>query len=199
MLLDVHNDAKREVKSEIKSIKSQIAAKRKQIEEVEDLMITDRTNAERYSRILKRYENEVCELDFRVEMMQTPNETLLKPKLHYVISLIDNAVMYIRDAPVEVKIKLIGSMFPEKLVFDGKSYRTKKLNRVLDVIYQQTKELRGYKNKNETNENTFVSLGTPNRAFIEPLLADLNLLYELRFWIPNPEEPISPQSFHATD
>ena len=179
VLLDVHNDAKREVKSEIKSIKSQIAAKRKQIEQVEDMMITDRTNAERYSRILKRYENEVCELDFRVEMMQTPNETLLKPKLHYAILLINNAVMYIRDAPVEVKIKLIGSMFPEKLSFDGKSYRTKKMNRVLDAIYQQTKELRGHKKKNETNEKSFVSLGTPSGArTLDPNIKSV-VLYQL--------------------
>ena len=73
------------------------------------------------------------------------------------------------------------------------------MNRVLDAIYQQTNELRGHKKKNETNDKSFVSLSTPKRAFLEPLLADLNLLYELRFWIPNPGEPISPQSFHASD
>ena len=104
--------------------------------------------------------------------------------------------MYIRDAPVDVKMKLIGSMFPEKLSFDGKIYQTKKLNRVLDAIYQQTNELRGHKKKNETNEKSFVSLSTPNRVYLEPLLSDLDRLWEMRFWIPNPGEPISPQSFH---
>ena len=162
-------------------------------------MITDRTNAERYSRILKRYENEVRELDFRVEILQTPNETLLKQKLHYAILLINNAVMYIRDAPVDVKMKLIGSMFPEKLSFDGKIYRTKKMNRVLDLIYQQTRELRGYKKRNKTNENSSVLFSAPNRVVLEPILCDLEKLWELRFWIPNPGEPISPQSFHASD
>ena len=41
-------------------------------------------------------------------------------------------------------------MFPEKIVFAGKSYRTTKYNAVLDLIYQQTKELQGQKNGDST-------------------------------------------------
>ena len=162
-------------------------------------MITDRTNAERYARILSRYENEVRELEYRVEVLEIGNRTNLKPKLHYAISLINNVVMYVQDAPLEVKIRLIGLIFPEKLVFDGKTYRTKKLNSVLELIYNETNELRGRTKKKKGAKNSAPQFSTPNRAFLEPLLADLNLLYELRFWIPNPGEPISPQSFHATD
>ena len=90
-----------------------------------------------------------------------------------------NALIFSVNSTVEVKIKLIGSMFPEKLSFDGKSYRTKKMNRVLDAIYQQTKELRGYKKKHETNENTFVSLGTPSGArTLDPNIKSV-VLYQL--------------------
>ena len=32
-------------------------------------------------------------------------------------------------------------MFPEKIEFDGKKYRTKNYNKVLDFIYQQTNKL----------------------------------------------------------
>ena len=131
---DIQDDARNHLRSEIQSLKSQLSAKHKQIEEVEDLMISDRSNSEHYSRILKRYESEAQELEFRIEMMQTGDETVFKPKLRYVISLINNMVMYIRDAPFEVKIKLIGSIFPEKVQFDGKRYRTKRLNRVLELI-----------------------------------------------------------------
>ena len=180
-------------------IRTLIADKRKQIERVEDMMIEDRTNAERYSRMLNRYEKEVRELEYSAEMMRIGNGKDVKPKLEYAIALINNLVMYVKDAPVEVKIKLIGSIFPEKIVFDGESYRTKNINRVLDLIYQQTNELRGKKIRKKELQNESSLVGTPNRAFLEPLLADLNLLYELRFWIPNPGEPINPQSFHASD
>ena len=50
-----------------------------------------------------------------------------------------------RDAKVEVKCKLLSSMFPEKITYDGKSYRTNSYNSVLDLIYRQTNELRGLK------------------------------------------------------
>ena len=58
------------------------------------------------------------------------------------MSLLDNMERFIRDAPVEAKIKLLGSIFPEKIEFDGKNYRTNGYNKVLDLIYQQTNELR---------------------------------------------------------
>ena len=32
---------------------------------------------------------------------------------------------------------------------------------------------------------------TPNRAVLEPILTDLNRLWEMRHWIPNPGAPIS--------
>jgi hypothetical protein len=46
-------------------------------------------------------------------------------------------------------------MFPEKITFDGKAYRTDSYNSVLDLIYKQTNELRGIKNENEESFNTF--------------------------------------------
>ena len=40
-------------------------------------------------------------------------------------------------------------MFPEKIEFDGEKYRTNSYNKVLDLIFQQTNELRGNKKKKE--------------------------------------------------
>ena len=132
-------------------------------------------------------------------MMRNGDWKETKPKLHYAISLINNLVIYVRDAPLEVKIRLIGSIFPEKVQFDGKNYRTKKLNRVLDLIYQQTNELRGQNKKKRRAENSVLQFSAPNRVVLEPILCDLETLWELRFWIPHPGDPISPQSFHSTN
>ena len=77
-------------------------------------------NMSRYVKILERYEKEARELEMRIEMMETGNRTEIKPKLDYVISLIGNLDMHIKDAPLEVKMKLIGSIFEEKIEFDGK-------------------------------------------------------------------------------
>lgn len=34
---------------------------------------------------------------------------------------------------------------------------------------------------------------TPNRAVLEPILADLDRLWEMRHWIPEPGKPIFPK------
>lgn len=73
---------------------------------------------------------------------------------------------YIKEGKVEVKCKLLSSMFPEKVVFDGNSYRTNSYNKVLDLIYQQTNELRSVKIKNGESFSTF-SASVP-RADTQP-------------------------------
>ena len=72
--------------------------------------------------------------------------------------------MYVQDAPLEVKIRLIGLIFPQKLSFDGKNYQTKNMNRVLDLIYQQTRELRGCRKEKWTNETSLVHSSDTDRT-----------------------------------
>ncbi len=143
VLLDVQGGAKREIRSEIYALQKQLNDKRKQIEDAEDMMITDKGHSDRYTRILERYEKDARELETRIELLETGNRGNIEPKLDYAISLINNLDKYIRDAPIEVKLKFIGSIFDGKIEFDGKSYRTNSYNKVLDLIYEQTNELRG--------------------------------------------------------
>ena len=57
-------------------------------------------------------------------------------------------------------------MFPEKIEFDGIKYRTKSYNKVLDLIYQQTNELRG--DKKEKGERFSSFSNSVLRAGVEP-------------------------------
>ena len=57
-------------------------------------------------------------------------------------------------------------MFPEKIEFDGKNYRTKSYNKMLDIIYQETKQLQGRKKK-KSPKNTG-DFGRVPKAGLEP-------------------------------
>ena len=140
------------------------------IHQVEDLLVTDRNEACRYSKILERYENEVKDLEMRIKILEEGNHTKIKPKLDYVIPLINSIVTYIKDAPVCIKIKLIGSIFPEKIEFDGKTYRTKHVNMLVDVKGQQNNELGNEKAQKKETKNEGFRLGGPDRIVIEPNL-----------------------------
>ena len=54
-----------------------------------------------------------------------------------------------------ILLYILGSMFPEKIEFDGEKYRTNSYNKVLDLIYQQTNELRGDEKEKGERQKSF--------------------------------------------
>ena len=159
VLLDIHSDMKHGISLEIMKLREELSMKHDSIHQVEDLLVTDRNEACRYSKILERYENEVKDLEMRIKILEEGNHTKIKPKLDYVIPLINSIVTYIKDAPVCIKIKLIGSIFPEKIEFDGKTYRTKHVNMLVNVKGQQDNELGNEKAQKKETKNRGFRLG----------------------------------------
>ena len=96
--------------------------------------------------------------------MESLNRANIEPKLDYAINLISNLGEFFRNGLTETKTQLLGSMFPEKIEFDGKKYRTKSYNKVLDLIYEQTNELRGEAAKKEGEKRTSPQLSTQSRG-----------------------------------
>ena len=85
-----------------------------------------------------------------------------------------------------MKVKLIGSMFPEKIEYDGKDYRTKSYNRVLDLIYQQTNELRRKIKENGESFSTLSALRTQTRGRtgmeVNPLVFETSASTDSAIW-----------------
>ncbi len=71
-------------------------------------------------------------------------------------------------------------------------YKANSHNKILKLIYRQTNELRRVKTQEKGADCSTPRFCTPNRAVLEPILADLDRLWEMRHWIPNPGEPITP-------
>ena len=75
---------------------------------------------------------------------------------------------YYTNASNKVKQKIISSIFPQKLIFEGKHYRTYGINQFFEVLMRFTKE-----EKNRLNENpqeTFEDSTLVARRRIELLL-----------------------------
>jgi hypothetical protein len=64
------------------------------------------------------------------------------------------------------KRDIIGSIYPEKLTFDGERYRTKRLNEAVRQIYLIEKELQEC--KNGTSEENFDSCRLAERKGLPP-------------------------------
>ena len=104
-----------------------------------------------YSELKQSVEVDIRRVKNQIEGVQTAIRTNLQPKLDYSITLIDNLERYFEDSPIEVKQRLLGLIFPEKVEFDGKSFRTKKINAVFELIDNETKQLRETKKDKPTD------------------------------------------------
>ena len=166
ILKDLQSEHKGESKKEVAALQNELSTIQKRINNIEDKYLDGDLTKEQYNRMLERYTKEASSMQQQIEMRENPNRGNIEPKLNYSINLINNIDSYIRNASVGVKIKLISSMFPEKIEFDGKTYRTNSYNKVLDLIYQQTNELREVEKKNGESFSTF-SASVP-RPGVEP-------------------------------
>ena len=155
ILCDLKRDRDGEKRIEADSFNTELSKAKSRLQKLEDMYMDGEITKDSFNGMQERYKREINNLQDQIELYKNPNRSNIEPKLRYSMLLINNIDSYMRDAKVEVKCKLLSSMFPEKITFDGKSYRTNSYNSVLDLIYKQTNELRGIKKENGESFNTF--------------------------------------------
>ena len=166
ILNDVRKEQKTNVNEEITQLQNKMLVFQKRIQAAKDKYLDGEMSKSEKDEAINHNQKEVDLLQEKIEILREGNRSKIKPKLEYSMSLINNIDKFILDAPVETKVKLISSMFPEKIEFDGEKYRTNSYNKVLDLIYQQTKVLRGMEKEKGERCNPF-SHSVP-RAGVEP-------------------------------
>ena len=142
VLEELRTEGQKSVRETIRNIEDEIVKLQSRIEKAMDAYLDNEITKEEKQEMVNRYKRDIVQKEQRIAVLKTVNRTYIEPKLGYAISLIDNMEEVITDAPTETKMLLLGSMFPDKIEFDGENYRTASYNKVLDLIYQQTNELR---------------------------------------------------------
>ena len=166
-VLELYTEVLQDLRGEHKQdIDKQVEALRKEIDKVEalrngadDKFCEGNLSSDAYTRITERYEKQIIELQERIKFLLTDTKGL-KDKIDYSVNIIANLRNFMMDAPVKVKCKLLSSMFPGKIEFDGEKYRTQSYNQVLDLIFQETNKLRGYGEK-ESAKSSQISHSVP--------------------------------------
>ena len=161
VLQDLRGEHKQDVQKEVDKL-------RKEVEHVEalrngadDKFCEGNLTSEAHTRITERYERQINELQERINLLQSDTKGL-KEKIDYSVNIIANLRNFMLDAPVKTKCKILSSMFPQKIEFDGEKYRTQSYNQVLDLIFQETNKLRGYgENESENSEANSHSVPRP--------------------------------------
>ena len=163
---DINTEGRAATMSQITKIEEEIMSHETRLSTVTNKFLDGEIDASTYNELKHRVELEKKACMSKLELLKTPKGADLEPQFDYAISLINNMDSHIRDGALDIKRELIGVMFPEKFDFDGKSYRTNTYNKVLDLIYLQTNELRGQK-KRDSSDFSEKSLQVPPQG-LEP-------------------------------
>ena len=125
------DDGKRD--HEINSLEVQINKLKEQINNVEDKFIEDSIDSETYNAVKARYKAKIDFLSNRKAELESQDSNFIR-YVKYGFSLLKDLHKYYLKSNIAVKQKIIGSIFPEKLIYQDKKYRTSKINEVLSLL-----------------------------------------------------------------
>ena len=146
VLQDLRGEHKQDIQKEVEALRKEIEKVKERLTKADERFLEGYLQDEDYSRITENCKKQIQDLQGRIELLQTDTKGL-KEKIDYSVNIIANLRNFMIDAPVKVKCKLLSSMFPQKIEFDGEKYRTHSYNQVLDLIFKETNKLRGYGEK----------------------------------------------------
>ena len=101
-------------------------------------------------------------------------DTAFENYARYGMSLLKDLIWYFQEAEPQARRKLLGSIFPAKLVFQDGNYRTSALNSALVIILQKK-----YGLENKKPEDMIISenvSGDVARTGIEPATQGFSVL-----------------------
>ena len=130
-------DNEKEILSKIESLNNRIKTAR-------ELLLNGDLDGIDYKSVKSECEEQITKLEAKLLNVETPKiniETQLKNAVDVLLKL---DLLY-QNGKVALKREIIGSIFPEKLSFDGEEHRTTRINEVASIIYQISSDLESKK------------------------------------------------------
>ncbi len=126
-----------------------------------------------YKRLKADTNEQIDRLTIQINDLEV-TDTAFEKYTRYGMSLLKDLSWYFQEAEPQAKRKLLGSIFPAKLVFQDGNYRTSALNPALALILEKNNGL-----GNKKAEDIFISenvFGDVERSGVEPLASTMPLL-----------------------
>jgi site-specific DNA recombinase len=145
VIVSVYKTQTHAQRNEVQQLKIQLEEANKRLSKVRELLLCGDIDADDYRTIKAESEERINRLEVKLtaSLRETTNIEPLWDKAISNISQLD--VLYERGTLTQ-KRKIIGSMFPEKLTFDGFQYRTTRVNEALILMLLIGNKIRDKKN-----------------------------------------------------
>ena len=141
---------------ELKALKTELEQLNNRVTKARDLLLAGDIDAGDYKDIKAASENRINLLENKIFDLNK-GSTNIKPLLDKALNSLSRLDVLYLEADTKRKREIIGSMYPEKLTFDGNDYRTTRLNEAVELIYKLGEGFSENK-KGQISEKTDLSL-----------------------------------------
>ena len=117
-------------------------------------------NHDDYARMTKKAREQKVKIELEREQISS-EQTTKKEQVFFGVSLLEDLSGTYERADAEVKKLLVGSIFSEKLCFDGKKYRTAPLNPAIELMASNIKSFKRAKKRQASKNRDLSSLAPP--------------------------------------
>lgn len=164
---------------ELKKLRAQADMVNNRLKKVQDSYYDGITSPSEFRTDKVRYEKELADIRAQIDEKETEG-TPFKKYIKEGFSLLGNLPHYYETSKeVEVKHKILGSIFPEKLHYLKRSFRTTQVNSVLSLLLKKTNGLQGTE-KEKVGENADLSTwAPPSLVLSNQFIADLKKLSDV--------------------
>lgn len=153
-------------KNEFQKLDGEIAELKNKLIKTDDLFIAGDLEKDSHKRMKNHYQSEMWALQERKRDIEGMDTSFFNQYMKWGFSLLINLPEYYQNATLEIKQKMVSSIFPEKLVFANGAYRTNRTNEVLSLLCSNDK---GFSEKEIGQEVISNNLPTQApRAGLEP-------------------------------
>ncbi len=133
ILANLMGESQEKGKLEAKNLKVQLEKITQRIENMQDLMLDGKLDSDEYVSIKTRYSGQIIDLKEKIKTLSMDN-TEVKRLTTSSLNFFTNLTAAYENATIHLKHKIVGSIFPELIKFDGEKCRTPKINSVLELF-----------------------------------------------------------------
>ena len=160
---EVFKDKIKAVQNDKRSIIQQINDLQNKLQKARDLLLSDDIDPADYKEMKDGYQKKIVVLEKKLSEFSNSDESIDK-LLYTTVNGLCKLDRFYETGTIEEKRELIGSMYPEKLTFDGNSLRTARINQAALCIYNIINELEG-KKKGTSHVKNDLSRFVPRTGF----------------------------------
>lgn len=165
IITKVFSENKEGIKEKLSELTKAIEKQKIRLKNARMLMLDGEIDAKDYKELKQEIEATLTCLQIEESELRC-SQVDYKSQIDFLIYLFTNIDTLFNIADGEVKQKIIGSVFPEKLVFENRIYRTPKINPAVSLLFIGSNDLEQIK---KHPVNRVLSRGVARRG-IEPLI-----------------------------